>query len=156
MYNHQPKDELCVFCSFANHQESEYKKLSDIVFEDAYSLAFISPKWWTNNPGHVILIPKKHYENVYDIPDNLLSHQHIVAKKLMRALKETYNCEGTSLRQHNEPAGNQAVWHYHINIFPRYTNDNLYKNHDNKHFVTAEERKPYADKLREYFGIMKP
>lgn len=44
MYNHQPKDEPCVFCAFIQGEESEYKKLSDIIWEDATALAFVSPK----------------------------------------------------------------------------------------------------------------
>ena len=152
MYNHQPKDEFCIFCDFAKGEESEHKKLSDIVFQDEDSLAFVSPKWWPNNPGHVIIIPKKHYENIYAIPDELLAHLHVVAKKIMSAFKDVYHCHGTSLRQHNEAAGNQSVWHYHINVFPRYKNDELYKRHDEGRYVSVQKRKMYAEKLRAYFN----
>jgi len=150
MYNHQPKDELCTFCKFAHGEETEFNKRSDIVFEDEKTIAFISPKWWINNPGNVIVIPKKHFENIYDIPDALFSHVHIVAKKIAIAVKETYKCDGTSVRQHNEPAGNQDMWHFHVHVFPRYENDELYKRHDEKKFVTVEEKKPYAEKLKAY------
>jgi histidine triad (HIT) family protein len=150
MYNHQPENYICSFCSFANGEETEHNKRSDIVFEDDTTVAFISPKWWINNPGHVIVIPKNHFENIYEIPDNLLSHVHITAKKIALALKETYKCDGTSVRQHNEPAGNQDMWHLHVHVFPRYTNDELYKRHNEKRMVSVEERKPYAEKLRLY------
>jgi len=152
MYNHQPKDEPCAFCMFANGGETEYNKRSDIVFEDGQTIAFISPQWWVNNAGHVIVIPKQHVENIYDIPDELLSHIHIVAKKVAIALKETYHCDGTSVRQHNEPAGDQELWHLHVHVSPRYENDELYKRHDERKFVTIEERKPYAEKLKAYFA----
>lgn len=155
MYNHHSKDKLCSFCTFANGRETEYNKRSDIVFEDEETIAFISPKWWVNNPGHVIVIPKKHFENIYDITDDLLSHVHVVAKKIAIALKETYNCDGTSVRQHNEPAGNQDMWHFHVHVFPRYKNDELYKRHDEKRFVSEEKRKPYGEKLRAYFHANK-
>jgi histidine triad (HIT) family protein len=155
MFNHQPKDDPCSFCSFTNGEETEFNKRSDIVFEDDESVAFISPKWWVNNPGHVIVIPKKHFENIYDIPDDLLSHVHITAKQIAIALKETYKCDGTSIRQHNEPAGNQDMWHFHVHVFPRYANDELYKRHDEKRFVSVEERKPHAEKLRAYFASKK-
>ncbi|MGI8420575.1 MAG: HIT family protein [Candidatus Levyibacteriota bacterium] len=155
MYNHQSENEPCVFCQFAHGKETEHKKKSDIVFEDTQTLAFISPKWWIHNPGHVIVIPKEHFENIYDIPDELLSHVHVVTKHIAIALKETYNCDGTSIRQHNEPAGNQDLWHFHVHVFPRYKNDELYKNHDKYRFVTQDERKPYAEKLRKYFAIKK-
>ncbi len=59
---------------------------------------------------------------------------------------------GTSVRQHNEPAGNQDVWHYHMHVFPRYTGDDLYFTHPQRDFRPAEERLPYADRLRDYFA----
>lgn len=155
MYNHAPTDYECSFCSFAKGEETEFNKHSDIVFEDEKVIAFISPKWWVNNPGHVIVIPREHFENIYDISDETLSHVHIIAKQIAIALKETYTCDGTSIRQHNEPAGNQDMFHLHVHVFPRYTNDELYKKHDEKRFVSQEERKPYADKLRAYFAFKK-
>lgn len=63
-------------------------------------------------------------------------------------MKASYSCDGISTRQHNEPAGNQDVWHYHQHIFPRYINDKLYENHEQKQFVTASARKPFAEKLK--------
>jgi histidine triad (HIT) family protein len=42
-------------------------------------------------------------------------------------LRRAYACDGTSLRQHNEPAGNQDVWHHHVHVFPRFTGDELYR-----------------------------
>lgn len=151
MYNHTPKDYECSFCKFAKGVETEFNKLSDIVYQDKNVISFISPKWWMNNPGNVIVIPRKHYENLYDIPDILLAKVHIMVKRIALAIKSEYKSEGTSVRQHNEPAGNQDLWHFHIHVFPRYKNDRLYQNHDKKRFVTVEERKPYAQKLKRYF-----
>lgn len=152
MFNHQPVGEPCPLCSFIGGKETDFNKRSDIVFENDQVLAFISPKWWKNNPGHVMVIPKIHFENIYDIADEYLSAVHIVVKQIAIALKEAYECDGTSIRQHNEPAGYQDMWHYHVHVFPRYGNDELYKRHDESRFVSAEERKPYADKLKAYFA----
>lgn len=152
MYNHKNMDEPCSFCAFASGEETEFNKKSDIVSEDINTIAFISPKWWVNNPGHVIVIPKQHYENIYDIPDELLAAVHVKAKKIAIAFKEIYKCDGTSIRQHNEPAGSQDMWHFHVHVFPRYENDELYQRHNEKKFVSVEERKPYAEKLKAYFS----
>ena len=152
MYNHTKDNEPCSFCSFANGEETEFNKKSDIVFEDDQTIAFIAPKWWINNPGHVMVIPKEHFENIYDIPDKLLAAVHIRVKKIAIALKEVYKCDGTSVRQHNEPAGNQDIWHFHVHVFPRYENDELYQRHNEKRFVSIEERKPYAKKMKAYFS----
>lgn len=147
--NHEPADYLCPFCNWLAGNETEYKQNNDIVYQDSLVTAFISPKWWVNNPGHVIIIPNEHIENLYTIPDALLAHVYTTTKRIAIAMKTAYGCDGTSTRQHNEPAGNQDVWHFHTHLFPRYQNDQLYENHANKSFVEPTERRPYATKLRE-------
>ena len=86
----------------------------------------VSPKWWVNNPGHVIIIPVPHVENLYDLPDSLAVPLLGAVRRAALALKAAYRCAGTSVRQHNEPAGNQDVWHLHVHVFPRYDGDGLY------------------------------
>ncbi|MEP7294527.1 MAG: diadenosine tetraphosphate hydrolase, partial [Chloroflexota bacterium] len=56
-----------------------------------------------------------------------------------------------STRQHNEPAGYQEVWHYHLHVFPRYAHDYLYDLTFQRRLTTLEERRPYAEKLKRYF-----
>ena len=149
MHTHQPDDYLCPFCDWLAGNETEYKQNSDIVFQDDSVTAFISPKWWINNPGHIIIIPNRHHENLYDIPDDVLAHIHIVAEKLAIIMRSSYaGCTGTSTRQHNEPYGNQDVWHFHTHLFPRFPNDKLYQNHENKSFVAPEDRKTYANLIK--------
>jgi histidine triad (HIT) family protein len=63
-------------------------------------------------------------------------------------IRETYGWDGTSMRQHNEPGGNQNVWHFHVHVFPRYDDDDLYLNHDRTRWPAASERAPYAERLR--------
>jgi histidine triad (HIT) family protein len=148
---HEPEDYVCPFCDWLSGNETEYKRNSDIVYQDKSVTAFIAPKWWVNNPGHVIVIPNQHHENLYLIPDKALSEVYKTVKKTAIAIRDTYeNCTGTSTRQHNEPAGNQDVWHFHVHVYPRYENDKLYQNHDNKQFVGPKEREPYAMMLKAY------
>ena len=151
MFNHEPKNYNCPLCVITQGKEVELTKREDVIFEDKEVVAYISPKWWVNNPGNVMVIPRKHVENIYDISDELLCKIQAVGKKVATAIKETYGCDGVSLRQHNEPAGGQDIWHFHLHVFPRWKDDKLYLNHENKRYVTAEERAPYAQKLKEYF-----
>jgi histidine triad (HIT) family protein len=58
-----------------------------------------------------------------------------------------------STRQHNEPAGNQDVWHLHVHVFPRYPGDQLYKSPPLPEFVSQPERAVYADRLRDYLTL---
>jgi histidine triad (HIT) family protein len=121
----------------------------DIVYADDALLAFISPRTWPLNAGNVLIVPRAHYENLYDMPDDLLAHVMVIAKQIAIAMKVAYSCDGTSLRQHNEPAGNQDVWHFHLHVFPRWEGDRLYQRTDEAREVDAEERRMYAAQLRE-------
>jgi histidine triad (HIT) family protein len=67
-------------------------------------------------------------------------------------MRATYGCDGTSVRQHNEPAGDSAVRHYHVHVFPRYVDDGLYGSLPDSGYRTAAEPLPYAEKLRAYFA----
>lgn len=70
-------------------------------------------------------------------------------RKIAIALKEVYKCDGVSSRQHNEPCGNQDVWHYHLHVLPRYKDDNLYLT--DRGSSKPEERIEYANRLKDYF-----
>lgn len=154
MYSHTPKDYVCPICVAIEGKENNQTLIrqDDIFYKDDSIIAFINSRTWPNNPGGVIIVPNKHFENLYDVPDELLSKIYLLAKKVAIALKETYKCDGTSTRQHNEPAGNQDAWHFHVHVMPRYNNDLLYQLNDKKRWTTPEERKPYANKLKKYFS----
>ena len=111
-------------------------------------IGFISPHWWPRNPGHVILIPWEHYENIYDLPDEYEAEIFKESRRIARAMKTAYGCDGVSTRQHNEPAGMQEVWHFHQDIFPRFAGDELYTRTAERFCTTPSQRLPYAEKLR--------
>ena len=151
MYNHAPDNYICPFCLVAKGIENGHvlTKQADIIYRDEFITAFISAHWFGVNNGHVLIIPNKHYENIYDLPLDYSCKIHGFAKQVALALKQEYMCDGVSTRQHNEPAGNQDVWHYHLHVFPRYKNDDLYA--EKRKAATAGERAVFADKLRKYF-----
>jgi histidine triad (HIT) family protein len=92
------------------------------------------------------VVPRDHYENVLDIPENLGSDFFRATRRLALAMQSAFGCEGISTRQHNGPAGNQDVWHYHLHVFPRYSNDGLHAGQ--KMLYTTEERIELAASLR--------
>jgi hypothetical protein len=67
----------------------------------------------------------QHYENIYEPPDVLGGPIQRAVRETTLAMKSAYGCDSISTRQHNEPAGNQDVWHFHIHVFPRYDGDDL-------------------------------
>lgn len=153
MYNHQPEKYTCPLCQISKGEKTEIgNQEPTVVFRDKLITAFIAGKWWKSNKGHIIVIPNEHIENIYDLSDEINHRIADFTKEVSIALKKSYECGGVSTRQHNEPAGNQDVWHYHLHIFPRYDGDNLYLNHKDTYWPSLEEKLPYADKLKKYFS----
>ena len=108
----------------------------------------MSPKWWPRNEGHVVVIPDGHFENLYEMPDDALAAVYVTVKRVAVAIRRAYGCTGTSTRQHNEPGGDQDVWHFHVHVFPRFDGDRLYERTAEVRWADQEERAPYAERLR--------
>lgn len=153
MISHAPENYVCPFCLLvAGVEDGRVLSMqNDIVFQNEFVTAFIGARQWPNNKGHVLVVPNVHFENLYDLPDALGAEVHRAAKAVAVAMKAAYQCEGISTRQHNEPAGNQDVWHYHVHVFPRYGYDDLYQSEG--HLMAAEERAGYAEKLRTHVKL---
>jgi histidine triad (HIT) family protein len=91
-------------------------------------------------------VPNEHVENMYALARELAGDVHETARRIAIAMKAAYSCDGISTRQHNEPAGQQEVWHYHLHVFPRYEGDELYTSP--ARLTSAAERVPYVTALR--------
>ncbi len=125
-------------------------KQSDVFYRDAQLTAFIAAARYQTAGGNALIVPNTPYENLYTVPDEVLGAIHAFSKRLALAFKAVYGCDGVLLRQHNEPAGSQDVWHYHLHVIPRFTGDGFYKALPQKVWTTPEERAPYAEVLRRY------
>ena len=148
MRSHEPPGHSCPFCALVAGGETEWNKQSDVVFRDDATTAFICPKWWDAAPGHLLVVPNEHYENVYAIPDVALAAVYRTAKTLALALTSLGGSEGTSMRQHNEPGGGQDVWHFHVHVFPRRADDRLYERNGETRLPRAEQRRMVAERIR--------
>lgn len=151
MYNHAPENYMCPFCLLIQGVENEkvYSIKSDIIYQDRSVTAFIGSHQWPRNHGNTIIVPNEHFENIFDLPNLYPLAIHRVAQIVALTMKEVYSCDGISMRQHNEPAGYQDVWHYHIHVTPRYNNDQFYPTYAEKELMQAGERARHAEKLRE-------
>lgn len=157
MYNHAPQGYVCPLCLIATGRPTEIGDQEPSVFHrDDLCTAYIAGKWWRSNPGHVIVIPNAHVENIYDLPTDVGHRISDIAQRVAIALKKTYLCDGVSLRQHNEPAGNQDVWHYHMHVFPRYKDDNLYFKHSDTYWPKPHEKHIYVERLKPHFTKQEP
>ena len=150
MYNHAPEGYDCPFCRLVCGFDTDRSSQQDVVYRDDDVTAFLSAGWWPNSPGNILVVPNERYENTYDLPPELATPIQRVAREVAIAFKETYGAQGVSTRNHNEPAGMQDVWHYHLHVFPRYEGDALYLHRRGS--STPEERLPYATKLRAFFA----
>ncbi len=150
MYRHAPENYLCPFCLLAQGIENEnvYSVRSDIIYQDKSATAFIGSHQWPRNHGNTIIVPNEHFENIFDLPDYYAREIQRVARMISLAMKKAYACDGISIRQHNEPAGYQDVWHYHIHVTPRYQDDRFYPTYEERSLMQASERAKHAEKLR--------
>jgi histidine triad (HIT) family protein len=150
MHNHAPEDYKCPLCAIAHEEEEKGPLFSpdDMIFSNEHVYAMISAYQWPNNPGNAVVVPNDHFENIYELPNQVATHIHALAKEVAIAMKAAWKCDGISTRQHNEPAGNQDTWHYHFHVTPRYLGDDLYKNYvGSKAVMAAEDRARYASEL---------
>ncbi len=111
-------DESCIFCKIANKTAQ-----ASIVYEDEVVMAFLDIRPLT--VGHTLVIPKAHYVDIFDIPDNLLSQVYIATKKISAPVKEATHADGISIIQQNGKAAGQDIFHLHVHIVPRFEGQKL-------------------------------
>lgn len=109
----------CIFCKIIKGEIPSYT-----IYEDEFIKCFLDINPSTN--GDLLIVPKKHYENILDIEENLVIHIHKVSKKIYHILKERLNIDGLTLVQNNFYG--QEIKHYHLHLTPRYKDDNLTQN----------------------------
>jgi histidine triad (HIT) family protein len=111
---------VCPFCSIASG-----KAPASIVYEDATVLAFMDLN--PVNDGHTLVVPREHWENIYEIPEKTLAEMAPVIKRVSAAVKKTVGADGISVLQLNGRAAGQMVMHFHVHIIPRFSEDTISK-----------------------------
>jgi len=110
------KDENCIFCKLANGDIP-----TATVYEDEYLRAIMDAA--PANKGHIIILPKSHAANIYELEDEYVSMAFVLAKKLAVALKKLTGCDGVNILQNNGGAAGQTVFHFHVHVIPRFKDD---------------------------------
>ena len=75
--------------------------------------------------GHTLVIPKDHYVDIFDIPENVLSQMYKIVKMVSFAVKKTTNADGISIIQQNGKAAGQDIFHIHVHVVPRFEGQKL-------------------------------
>ncbi len=134
----------CIFCKILVGDIP-----AEIVYEDKDAIAFmdISPV----TKGHVLVIPREHYKDVIDVPEEILQKMIVVAKKIAPKIVEAVGADGFNIGINNGKAAGQVVYHLHMHVMPRYEYDNL-KMWEGDGYQEGEI-KEYGDKIRNYLDI---
>lgn len=103
----------CIFCKIVNKEIPGH-----IIYENEKVLAFLDISQATK--GHTLIIPKKHFRNVFDITPQEITPIFEVVPMLANALKETFGAVGMNIENNNEAIAGQTVFHYHTHLIPRY------------------------------------
>lgn len=136
------KDDNCIFCKLAN---GVFPTNSIYEDEDFNVILDASPA----TKGHALILPKEHYANMFEIDDDILAKAAKLAKKIMTHEKELLGCDGYNLVQNNGEAAGQTVFHFHMHLIPRYSDNNESKMINWKpNEFSDEEMKDICDKMK--------
>lgn len=111
------RDENCIFCKIANGEIPSATLYED---EDFRVILDLGPA----SKGHALILPKEHYPNLYELPDEVAEKVIKLAKKMITRMTKALGCDGFNVVQNNGTAAGQTVFHFHMHLIPRYKNDN--------------------------------
>lgn len=106
----------CIFCEIAAGRAP-----ASIVYEDEAVIAFMDLMPITE--GHLLVIPKEHYRNMFDAPPEICAGVMATAARLAPVLRKATGCAGMNVHVANEAVAGQEVWHLHLHLLPRYPGD---------------------------------
>ncbi len=107
----------------------------------------ISRHWDRDNPGRALVIPLAHFKNIYTLPDDLAGRIAGMARRVAIAMRRGYPCDGVTVRQNNEPAGGQDIWHLDTHVVPCHTGGKWRGSRLRR--ASDAERARYAARLRQ-------
>ncbi|MBI3019825.1 MAG: HIT family protein [Parcubacteria group bacterium] len=130
----------CLFCKIVSGEIPSAR-----VYEDADAVAFLDIQ--PNNPGHTLLVPKTHARNILDMDARAICAIIPALKKLSHAVKDAVSADGLNIAMNIEPAAGQIVFHAHIHIIPRFSNDG-HRHFEKRPYKSEEEMNAVAEKIR--------
>lgn len=110
------KKDDCIFCKIANGEIPSRSLYEDDEFKVIMDLA-------PATKGHSLILPKNHFNNLYELPDETASKAMMLAKKMATVMTEKLSCDGFNLVQNNGECAGQTIFHFHLHLIPRYLDD---------------------------------
>lgn len=115
------------------------------IYEDEHTFSFLDIN--PSNKGHALVVPKTRYRNILDMDGETFAALARTAHKVAQALQKTLDPDGINIVMNNEPAAGQVIFHAHMHVIPRFTNDNVFQKA--KHVKYGDgEIDTYAEKIR--------
>lgn len=111
------KDEACIFCKIANGEIPSKTIYEDEEFRIILDLGPAAK-------GHALILPKEHYADLFQLPEETAKKAIVLAKKLGSQMVDKLHADGFNLVQNNGEAAGQTVFHFHMHLIPRYKDDN--------------------------------
>jgi len=108
----------CIFCNIVNKKAPSWT-----VFQDEFISAFFD--YFPATKWHLLIVPNKHYSNIFEIPEDILCKISALSKKISLFYKEKMWIENINILQSNGRLAWQVVFHYHMHIIPREIDDNV-------------------------------
>ncbi|PIT98321.1 MAG: HIT family protein [Candidatus Andersenbacteria bacterium CG10_big_fil_rev_8_21_14_0_10_54_11] len=130
----------CVFCKIVRGEIPSHKVYED---ETVYALLDIRPA----NPGHTLVIPKRHAETVIDMTRDEWIATSDTVHRLAKAIEAATNADGLNIKMNNRVHGGQEVMHAHVHIVPRYKGDGVVQPLVQKHSYGAREAEGVIKKI---------
>lgn len=106
----------CIFCKIAKGEIPSNTIYEDDEFKVILDLA-------PATKGHALIIPKNHYADLFEIPEETVGNAMKLAKKMACIMKEKLCCDGFNIMQNNGEIAGQTVFHFHMHLIPRYQTD---------------------------------
>ena len=110
--------EDCIFCKIIAGELP-----SERIQEDEHTVAFMDINPWTR--GHALVVPRRHSRNLYEIGEDDLRHTAVASQAVALRMRDRLRCEGVNLLNSCEPAAWQTVFHFHVHVIPRFSDDPL-------------------------------
>lgn len=110
------KKEDCIFCKIANGEIPAKTLYEDESFRVILDLG-------PATKGHALILPKEHYANLYELPEETAAGVMKLAKKMAGSMTDKLKADGFNLVQNNGETAGQTVMHFHLHLIPRYEND---------------------------------
>ncbi len=139
----EPAD--CIFCKIVKKEAP-----ASVLYEDDQTLVFLDIR--PLNEGHTLIIPKEHYQTVYEMSEGLVCHVYAVVQRVVVAVKAAMQADGITVIQQNGKAAGQEVFHMHVHVVPRFEGQKLPHFRDIPN-ASRGDLERIADKIRD---VLKP